>query len=175
MPLYAVFYANDEPLALAVREETRRPGQAWDTVPSHCAALVTDPFGRDWIYEFLVTGWNKRCVDSRDTWRVEVPDGNNGGDMRSAWAFAQGCNGGRYDWDAVFCSYLNEHLPPGLRITDNFPHEKDCSRFVPAVLLAYGTPLPPALVQDCPSPNDLLQALGGMSPIGEVSTGVKHG
>jgi hypothetical protein len=173
MPLYATFYANDEPLALAVREETHRPGQAWDDVPSHCAALITLPGGQPNIYEFLVTGWNTRPADERDTWRIDVPGVSL--NLGKAWAFAEGCKKGRYDWDSLWAWYVNDHMPPGFRITDTFPREHDCSRFLVGILLAYGTPLPPALVQDCPSPNDLLQALGGMSPIGEVSTGVKHG
>ena len=167
--MYACFYANDEPLSLAIREETRRPGQPWEQVPSHCAALFARPDGSEWVYEFVVTGFNCRRAHARDAWRVPIT--LSADNELTAYTFAANSQG-KYDWDAVFGWLVNDHLPPGLRVCDTFPTHKDCSRYLCAVLLAGGLALPPALVEDCPSPNDVLYALRAMSPIGDT---VSHG
>ena len=157
------FYKGHDPASLLVRADTRRPGQAWSDVPSHCAvALPVPEWPLGWLYEYVSTGYHCRLATAEDlVWSYAVPVPDSIGAHVAAMSDA-----GRYDWGEIALFVLARLVPdrwiPALEKATGWKLPNHiCSLFARSVLMAGGWPCPPWLAeQDCPaSPNDLLFAV----------------
>lgn len=158
------FYRGTSLPCLAVRWDTRRPGQSWGDVPSHCAIAFPECPGPEqngypWmLYEYVAGGWQGRAPNAADwEWCVDVPLS----DLSAAARFATGCAGGRYNWGEIALIALYRLLPDRWLSRWHVRQANICSAFARDVLRAGGWASPGWLArQYCPaSPNDLWIAL----------------
>lgn len=139
--------------ALAVRIDTRRPGQRLADVPAHVAVALDGT-----LYQFISTGWQSRPATAADyAWSVPVTllDG------AAALVFAEGCRGERYDWLTIALVFLSRFVPDRWLRFSRRRQKRVCSWFVKADLERGGWGCPHWLrAQYQPeSPNDLTFAL----------------
>lgn len=164
LPVLVAFYRGVSLPALAVRLWTRRTGQRFADVPSHCAVIIVPPAGdislggAATLYEFVSTGFIVRCAAPADLSAavlVSLPD------PAGAWAAARAGAGLRYDWAAIALDCLYKPLPARWRVRLGYGRRYDCAEFALRVLARGGWAYPLWLHQSVVpvSPNDLLRAL----------------
>lgn len=147
------FYKGVGLAALAVRLDTRRPGQKLSDVPAHVAVALDGV-----LYQFISTGWQSRPATAADyAWSVPVTLTGGAG----ALAFAEGCRGERYDWLDIMAVAVSKLVPDKWLACQEVEKKHVCSDFVRGVLTTGGWPQPAYLAkQYVPiSPNDLMLAL----------------
>ena len=153
--IYVCFYRGT-PLSLAsiaVRLDTRRPGQPFADVPCHVAIVIGET-----LYEMVSGGWRTRPAQSSDLiWSVEVP----GADEDKATATAKSWKGARYGWWVDALIGLSRFIPSRWLSTTRGAQKHICSAFVKFVLEQSSWGCPHWLAgQDVPEcPNDLWFAL----------------
>lgn len=154
------FYRGISLPCLAVRLDTRRPGQPLADVPAHCAVVLQEPGGGHLLHEFVSSGYRSRPTTAADfAWSrpVDLPYAG------AALVFAGRCRGQRYGWCTIAMIALSRVLRSRLfRGTRPVP-QHTCSWMVKAVLEAGGASLPYWLrAQYVPcSPNEIWLALRG--------------
>lgn len=157
------FYKHLDPASLLVRLDTRRPGQPFADVPSHCAVVFSVPECRyGLLFEYISTGFHWRYAVADDllwSYAVPVPD------MARAVAVAQSGQGS-YDWAEIALFVLarlvpDRWIPVIERATGWTLPNHICSLFARSVLMGGGWAAPAWLTgSDCPpSPNDMLIAV----------------
>jgi len=155
--------------ALAVRLWTRRTGQRFADVPSHCAVIILPNAlnnalnsalnaGNAVLYEFVSAGFVVRSAGALDVMGavlVSLPD------PAGAWAAARAGAGLRYDWAAIALDCLYKPLPARWRVRLGYGRRYTCAEFALRVLARGGWVYPLWLHQIAVpvSPNDLLRAL----------------
>lgn len=138
---------------MAVRLDTRRPGQKLATVPAHVAIALDGT-----LYQFISTGWQSRPMAAADyAWSVPVTLPNGA----AALAFAQGCRGERYDWLDIMAVAVSKFVPDKWLACQKVEKKHVCSDFVRGVLTAGGWLQPVYLARQYvpTSPNDLTFAV----------------
>ena len=155
MPTVTVtFYRGRTLPALLVRWWSRRRGQAFSDVPSHCALILGGK-----LFEFVASGYSVRDAapaDSAWTGTVCVPS------IEALGSAVIGCLHERYDWAAIALDFAERLLPPSIKVPHfAYSHKYDCSRAVYGWLRAGGWDAPGWIRQLAVplSPNDLLKAL----------------
>ncbi len=161
----ACFYRGTSFSGLLVRAVTRRKGQAFSDVPSHCAVILPTLgyTGLDYgfLYEYISTGWHKRPGMADDfRWFYRVPQPS----MTAAITRAE-TDRGRYRWWVDGAIGIARWIPNRWYLRwpklSHLAYRHICSLFVKGVLGAGGWDCPDWLYrQDCPaSPNDMLFAV----------------
>ena len=154
--MHIAFYHGSGLLGLAVRIDTRRPGQAYADVPAHCAVIFSDGT----LCEMIFTGWHSRIAEPSDyAWSVEVTGIDEALARTAATHFTQAEYGLWVDILIGLCRYVpNRWLSCTRGMVKHI-----CSAFVKTVLEASGWHCPHWLAaQYAPeSPNDLWFALRG--------------
>lgn len=143
------FYKGVGLAALAVRLDTRRPGQPLSRVPAHVAVVIDGM-----LYQFISTGWQSRPATSSDyAWSVPVTLPNGA----AALAFAESCRGERYDWLTIALVLLSRFVPDRWLKFSRRRQKRVCSWFVKAALEHGGWDCPHWLraQYDPETPNDL--------------------
>lgn len=151
--------------SLAVRADTRRPGQTFSDVPSHCAIVIGGA-----LYEVIASGWHCRlAVPSDYEWCV-IMHGLN------AAVAVEACNSYkpvRYGWWVDALIALARFIPNRWLAGTRGAHKNICSAFLKFVLEKCGWDCPHWLrVQFAPeSPNDIWYAL--RPPVSYIDLGAK--
>jgi len=141
--------------SLLIRLWTRRKGQPFADVPSHCGIAFRTAAG-EWLhFEATPAGVVFEHIDTVDDlndslYSVRIPLERED----DAAAFATYCLGDGYDWGAVIDDALGKALPKTIPLYDDQSGRYDCSRFVLEVLRAGGIPI--GLWLRPPTPNDLM-------------------
>ncbi len=163
----ACFYRGKSSIDLLVRAVTRRKGQAFADVPSHCAVVLPSPYqGRGFntastLFEYVSTGWHSRMPDTGDiAWSYEVPLVNMDAAIKRAET-----DRGRYRWWVDGAIGIARWIPNRWYLRwpklSHLAYRHICSLFLKDVLRDGNWPCPDwLLVQECPaSPCDLLFAV----------------
>lgn len=156
------FFSGDSLPCLAVRADTRRPGQAFADVPSHCAVVLGTNAEDGWLYEFIAGGFHTRAAAPADfLWSVNVPLT----DFAAAQTGAFAARESPYDWNAIAEIAAARIVPDRWLSLDTLKGHHICSCFaVYDVLLPGGWAAPGWLTrQFVPvSPNDVWWAVKGL-------------
>ena len=151
--MYVAFYRGSGLAGLAVRLDTRRPGQSLADTPAHCAVIIDTT-----LYELILSGWHSRPAEPADyAWSEEISEENAGKALEAAVYFRTARYGLWVDLLIGLCRYV-----PNRWLSCTRGAQKNiCSAFVKTVLEASGWKCPRWLAQQYApeSPNDLWWAL----------------
>ena len=147
--MHLAFYHGAGLSGLAVRLDTRRPGQSLSDVPAHTALIIGET-----LYEMILPGWHSRPAEIADyAWSVEI----TGLDEAAALAAANFFKRARYGLWVDLLIGLCRYVPNRWLSCTRGMQKCICSAFAKAVLESAGWHCPYWLAhQYAPeSPNDL--------------------
>jgi hypothetical protein len=146
-------YRGVGPICWTVRADTRRPGQAWEDVPSHVAVVIDGV-----LYEFISSGYHCRYAVPADyAWSYAVP----APDIDAGEQFALNEQGDKYDFVTDALIVLSRFVPDRWLSFSRLRDKRICSWFALRVLIEGGWKCPHWLneqyMPECP--NDVLFAV----------------
>lgn len=152
--MHIAFYKGSGLAGLAVRLDTRRPGQAFADVPAHCAVIIDGT-----LYEMIFSGWHCRpAVPADYAWSVEM----TGLDEAAGEKYALFFSNARYGLWVDLLIGLCRFVPNRWLSCTRGAQKNICSAFAKGTLERSRWACPHWLAQQYApeSPNDIWFAVG---------------